>query len=456
MASLLLDETNPRFPLEGVESQREAINALLGDAPTKIVRLAEDIVAEGGLNPTELSVVVEEDGDYVVIEGNRRLAALKLLANPDLADDSATAARFRRVADRGTGPTSMLCYLAESREDAKHWLDLRHTGENGGVGVVEWNAEQQNNFRRRRGSQADRASIFCDAVARDFSNEPDLLADIATVRRTRLTTLGRLLGDPHARGDLGVEFSGDDVIFHFDAPDLLPVLKRLFSDFAGKLGVSRIKSKEQRRSYIDEISDHLPHRSARLPEGRAPGRAAGAQSSEDANDGSPQLSLPDPAPSSSPVSRRRFPQEETVIFKGLRLANVNLRTSKLLVQSQQVGIDALPAVAGVMLRVVIECAVSYAVDTHSWASESDNLRKKIRRVLLQLDPDCENPSKRDKQLDAAWTRSQDADGLATQSMNAFVHNFVASPAPSEVRALSEAFRPMLERLDERLGELKSS
>ena len=128
VASLLLDETNPRFA-DGVDSQKQAVNALLAEGPTKLINLAQDIVKEAAVNPTELPVLVEEDGELVVIEGNRRLAALKLLRNPDLADDPTHQRRFREIAKDGTGPADLICYLANSREAAKHWLDLRHRRE---------------------------------------------------------------------------------------------------------------------------------------------------------------------------------------------------------------------------------------------------------------------------------------------------------------------------------------
>ena len=49
------------------------------------------------------------------------------------------------------------------------------------------------------------------AVARDYPDETELLADIDTVRRARLTTLGRLIADPDVRRDFGFDFVGDDI-----------------------------------------------------------------------------------------------------------------------------------------------------------------------------------------------------------------------------------------------------
>lgn len=194
-----LRRRKPRFR-EQVNGQDEAVTALLLDAADKLVSLAQDC-DEGSLNPTELPVVVEEDGELVVIEGNRRLAALKLLRNPDLVATAAAelgtplVKKFRTLQQVGVGLVND-AFQAENREAARHWIELRHTGENDGVGVIGWKSWQTNNYRRRRGSQADRATLFCEAVEADFSGETQLLSDVAAVRRTRLTTLGRLVRAP--------------------------------------------------------------------------------------------------------------------------------------------------------------------------------------------------------------------------------------------------------------------
>jgi hypothetical protein len=108
ISKLRMDENNPRHP--SLESQREIIEWMtsgeqkMGD---KLYTLAKDIV-EYGLNPSDkISVqqLEESDQEYIVLEGNRRLTAIKLLNNPDIAPDEGWKTRFRKL--RGENYTSI-------------------------------------------------------------------------------------------------------------------------------------------------------------------------------------------------------------------------------------------------------------------------------------------------------------------------------------------------------------
>lgn len=85
VVNLLLDVNNPRF--ETQSNQREAISKMIDDQGPKLVNLANSI-AEYGLNPSEMPMVIRamRKGHYVVVEGNRRVAAIKLLSSTNLVD----------------------------------------------------------------------------------------------------------------------------------------------------------------------------------------------------------------------------------------------------------------------------------------------------------------------------------------------------------------------------------
>lgn len=78
---LLLDLENPRISKAG--SQREALQKIIEDQDIKLVVLADSIVADR-LSPMDRWLVIKspvESGKYTVLEGNRRLATIKILNN---------------------------------------------------------------------------------------------------------------------------------------------------------------------------------------------------------------------------------------------------------------------------------------------------------------------------------------------------------------------------------------
>ncbi|WP_054820996.1 ParB N-terminal domain-containing protein [Arthrobacter sp. JCM 19049] len=76
---LMLDRRNPRLPDLDMPTQESALETLAQHAD--LSELVDSISNAGWINFEPLIVVVE-DGENVVIEGNRRLAALKIIADP--------------------------------------------------------------------------------------------------------------------------------------------------------------------------------------------------------------------------------------------------------------------------------------------------------------------------------------------------------------------------------------
>jgi hypothetical protein len=101
-----------------------------------------------------------------------------------------------------------------------------------------------------------------------------------------------------------------------------------------------------------------------------------------------------------------------------------------------------------MLRVLVElCLSSPRALSLSGASEGSPLKEKILHMLEFLDPDIENPRKRDKELDQAYIETSQ---LGVQYLNSFVHNPNVRPDQHLARRFSSAYKPFLERVDARL------
>ena len=120
---VFLDQQNPRH--EHFGSQKAVIEYLCNEE--QVLPLAKDIVANG-LNPLELFALIPvRDDAYVSAEGNRRLCALKLLNDPELAP-ARCRRDFEQVSSAWTPIRNLAAIIFDSREDVALWLDRIHAG----------------------------------------------------------------------------------------------------------------------------------------------------------------------------------------------------------------------------------------------------------------------------------------------------------------------------------------
>ncbi|RZT81199.1 hypothetical protein EV382_4473 [Micromonospora violae] len=121
---LELDIRNVRIPAETIDES--AIANYLVEAED-LLDLVRDILRDGYLD-NDLPVVVIDNGRHVVVEGNRRITALKAIQNPELLGKSAP--RIERLLSRfpdADKPTQVRVMVAPSREAAQPLLARLHT-----------------------------------------------------------------------------------------------------------------------------------------------------------------------------------------------------------------------------------------------------------------------------------------------------------------------------------------
>ena len=130
---LSFDPDNPRFYRLGRElGAEETVSEML-----EYEGLADLMTSIGvkGYFAGEPLLVVEEDGQHIVIEGNRRLAAVKLL-NGEFNAPSRKKIMVERIIDESfEKPTSLPCVNCEDRNEVLQYLGFRHV-----TGVKEWDS----------------------------------------------------------------------------------------------------------------------------------------------------------------------------------------------------------------------------------------------------------------------------------------------------------------------------
>ncbi|MGA5467143.1 hypothetical protein [Mycobacterium sp. NPDC050041] len=459
-ADLMLDSKNPRLE-EVTDTSREAINALLELDAEKMIALARDISESASLSPFEIPGVIIEDGSYVVVEGNRRVAALRMLKSPDLVDDPRLRRRVEAIAANGTGPDAVGCNLFDTREDARHWIELRHNGEMGGRGVIPWTSDMSNRFSRAPGSQTDLAMQVRDLMLAAHPGDSELERQLNVIFRggnnrdgkrirARPTTLGRLVTPTAMQESFGYTIDRGTIRIVGPDAEVHAAFRQMIFDVSEGLRAQDIYSSPDFEDYISNHADLIVSPPA-APAPSAPGSGASPTPAPSAPPGPTPATPATPTPPVPPAPRRRLPKEERRIFQSLKLANFSLRTSKTLEQAQQLEIADVPAVAGVMVRVIVELCATEAIDKLGLTvTGQKTLRNKLKAVLLHLDPQIAHSVNRDPALAAAWMDSQKdnaSNGLGVDLMNGYVHSFIQTAGVTDVRALSSSYRAVLERLD---------
>lgn len=459
VADLRLDGENPRHP--ATHGEQPIIAALLDEVGPKILALAADIAAKG-LSPIDLMMVVQEGTTFTVVEGNRRLASLRLLSNPKLASTPPYVAQFSALAKLVASPiTEVLCYVSPSRAAAKQWQALRHNGEDAGRGVVDWDAAAKvRHFGGKKGQTAD-AVILEDALNAAYPLNKAMLADLKWVVKNNSTTLGRLIGDPDVRDALGVVLR-PAFVAHYSSADLEPVFMRLMADMAGPVGVSTLYNKPKRADYLDTLRPLLPDPTKRQahasplaalhtpPPALPPTLASGATTAPLGPASAPTPSpaggsAPGPSPTGtgpaatgSTSTMRPTPPGPNRLFGGVRLPKMSDRVRNVLGEIQRLDVSIYPNASAVLMRVVIDLAISEVFDKNGWPTtkppkpgkqpESKTLAEKAHECLDKLDP-----SRKDPKWQAVRVGLKDPNGLfAISTLNAWIHNPHFSPVPRDV------------------------
>ncbi len=223
---IYLYEENPRH--EPMESQDEIIEYLCKDE--QVFNLARSI-AEAGPNPLQLVGLVQIPGSgsaatkktYQVWEGNRRVCAIKLLNDPDLAPPHLRKDFARLSSTSGHVPIKKLSAVVfGDHDDLKYWMGIIHDGAQGGVGLLDWDAAQK---ARHFGSSRNRVAlaVLDAAESLGFISKDE--------RQGKLTTAQRFLNSSIVREAIGIDSSSpDDVTYTRPSDDIKKQLARFVDD----------------------------------------------------------------------------------------------------------------------------------------------------------------------------------------------------------------------------------
>lgn len=443
IGSLLLDQHNPRIP--PVASQRDALQQVVDDQQEKLANLAENIVEEG-ISPIDLWFVEKsatQPDKWIVLEGNRRIAALKILSNPSvltsLTLSNALKKRFEAAAKLFAPDKIEPIWCVETtREDANPWIQRRHTGEDEGRGLVSWNGQAVARFRG--GDPALQALEF----VKQHGNLN--LEQHSALRGRFITTLRRLLESPDVRSQLGLDLKKDELYSTVPANELIKGLRRIVLDLAEKrVNVTALKKKDQMVDYVSGLDKKdKPDLTKRI---------------------SPQnldqlLSAPKAVPGISPAAPSPKPRSTTtplrlsIVPKPFVLKVTNAKASEMYEELKTLQLSKNRHAISVLLRVFIELSVDHhlvAIGSKLTFMPPGGNREKDKnlktKIIESIDDFVTNKSAPKKDFASITRMASDPKSLLSlETLHSYVHSRFSTPIESDLTAMWDNAQPLLARI----------
>jgi hypothetical protein len=164
---LYFDTLNPRLP-EGVDGAKdeEVVRWMLLDGT--LLDLMGSIAEHGYFEGEPVLIVPRDEANYTVVEGNRRLAAMRLLLNPDKAPVRKTRVLELSEMAAPNLSQSISAVIFPKRDDIVDYLGFRHI-----TGVKEWGPLSKARYLRQLWDRTPgTASERLQALARKIGSQP--------------------------------------------------------------------------------------------------------------------------------------------------------------------------------------------------------------------------------------------------------------------------------------------
>jgi hypothetical protein len=471
VSDLKLDLQNVRFGHDYAESQIEAISLMMeGDSGQKILNLAKHI-SENGLDPTELQLVYKDSGSYTVIEGNRRLTAMKLLLNPDACPVEKLTSKFRQLSQNTdiAALSIIVCGLVSNREEGEKWLELKHTGENSGAGRVVWSGDIRDEFRAR---MSGTPSI--GKQVRELVEGSDFVADDckALVAKINVTNLTRFFSSGPAQQFFRLKVINKELTPEMDIKLIFPAIEYFLFDFYDQgNSVKLIYDDLDRKNFIKRIPDELnpslafkkqvsgdqaqstkpednsqsdaPHKDTSSKNDKRSGQGPGSTNTDEKK--------PKKIRTRPPATSRKYLIDYSLNISDKRINSVFRELKMSLV------VDDCPNATASLFRVFLELSAIHFIENatgpvlredNNRPIETDFAKSNLSTKLLAVIKFLETHRKIKKgQASALRKRVNGKDSLGSADyFNNVMHSNISMPISNELKLIADDYRLLLEMM----------
>lgn len=425
LQSLAVNRANDRHGELPDESM--AIAWLLNHGPTHMRNLALDITRERQIY--EAPLVHEDNAEYHVYDGNRRVACLKLMSDPKQAPSKDWQDFFKEQRDKWVGkfPTKVQCEVEPDRDRIDEILYRRHTGAQNGVGQSQWDAEAKSNFVRRTGKKT-RVN-----VAEEIENKLKESGYIEASTKIPRSNLNRLLSAETFRNRVGISVYKNHVEITHDEEKTMDALARIAHDLVSKkITLDSIWNNTDKRKYLDMLEKEglLPTAGDALNDHKS------LKSSKPPPKPKPQTPT---TPSQKPESRKTLIRSD--IDYGIITQSHIQRHMDIWTELQhRLKFGNHDNAIAVLFRVLLELSVENYITRKNVTStqKNDKISKKFSKVgehMLQngdIDKKYWTTIKKFEKIEPI---------LSANTLNAYVHNPNFYPSDFHLKAMWDTLSP---------------
>lgn len=449
---LILNPENDRF--EPIENEKLALEMMLHKMGSKIYLLAADIVKRG-LSQKPFYVIPHYN-KYIVKDGNRRTTAIKFLSRPKLIDEKkfpAFRAKFEILHKKyiQSPIKTIFCYVYPDALTADSWVELEHTGEQKGIGTVQWESEEIHRFNKKHGKNS---TIQIQAM--DFIRSSAFISDDIKKmsEQIKLTNFERFINDTNIRKLLGISWVNSQLISGVEESEIAKGFSRIIHEMGkSNFTVKSIYTAKDRNDFVRKFSDGLPDLSKTTMPWSLNNWSTESDDEIDIEELSDETAeglilnstQPINKPSnSSPVSKTTKSTipviRKSVIPSNLAIRITNPKANKIYNELKKIDVRNFVNCAAVTLRVFLELSVdTFIEETEGLLKEGEISASESPRSLYQKVNDVSQYLHKKKLADESITKAvklltkEKNSVWGVDTMHAYVHSNKLSPISSDIQ-----------------------
>lgn len=454
------DARNARLTLNEAPSQDELVQEIARVEWKSCIELLKHIVKYGQLSPLENILLLSHGNRYIVLEGNRRLFALRLLNQhkPTLQLlDERKQTQVESIVKGHKPITEVRAVIFEHRVDAAPWITLKHASGQGGAAMKPWRAfeKDRDEYNRNPDNCPKTLAFFYTAINLRGSHKG--FADVIDrVLENGYTNLERIITSSFFEEMTGITISGTMLRSPYGEKYVHNIVMSICEALANKEANSRDLNKTTGlEKFIRSIVEK--HESSKTPNEKVELDAKIPQAVDKQSNETPQVpssagtqtALIEPA---TKKQQTRTKQNKQKALAGFTPSNLGDKLNQMVREAQKLTIHNYPEILFATYRILLDLSCDYYVKEKGIDIPSVDICKRVLHVLEHISPEVSNDSGRVQHRTPLQTLYQKFNNTPPKILQTGVHVCNVVTNIEEVEKYDSQVREVLVAINDALGQ----